>query len=62
MHLQGSAPSSATAKVLKSDDFKKISALLCVKGGAACYDGVALSTAKGTVTLPAEIPDGSSIH
>jgi hypothetical protein len=48
---------------MKSDHWKVVAGVLRVAGGGkATVDGTPLVTAKGDVTLPAEIPDGSSIH
>ncbi len=48
---------------LKSDHWKAVVGSLAVgDGNAATVAGTPLVTAKGTVTLPPEIPPGSSIH
>ncbi|KAG2497844.1 hypothetical protein HYH03_004111 [Edaphochlamys debaryana] len=60
--LSGGAPTAAPDKVLKSDHWKKIGAGLKVVGGAASFNGRALVTAGGNVTLPSEIPEGAEIH
>ncbi len=48
---------------VKSDHFKVVAAELRVAGGnKATLGGVPLVTAKGVITLPPEIQDGSAIH
>lgn len=41
---------------------KKIAAQLLVLGGCACYAGHQLTTAAGSITLAADVPNGSHIH
>ncbi|PNW80715.1 hypothetical protein CHLRE_07g326950v5 [Chlamydomonas reinhardtii] len=63
VYLEGGAPSASPDKVLKSDHWKKVMAVLRVgAGGNAAYGGRPLVTAAGAVTLPAEIPEGAEIH
>ncbi|KAK9816500.1 hypothetical protein WJX72_001059 [[Myrmecia] bisecta] len=62
VYLEGGAPSSEFPKTLKRDLWKKLAPSLTVQGGAATFDGKALVTSKGLVTLPDEMPDGASIH
>jgi aminoacyl tRNA synthase complex-interacting multifunctional protein 1 len=62
VYLEGGEPTQAPAKVLKSDDWKAIVAGLTVKCSRATFEGTAFVTARGPVTLPAEIPDGAGIH
>eukprot|EP00195_Chlamydomonas_chlamydogama_P009410 CAMPEP_0202890204 /NCGR_PEP_ID=MMETSP1392-20130828/708_1 /ASSEMBLY_ACC=CAM_ASM_000868 /TAXON_ID=225041 /ORGANISM="Chlamydomonas chlamydogama, Strain SAG 11-48b" /LENGTH=251 /DNA_ID=CAMNT_0049573741 /DNA_START=41 /DNA_END=796 /DNA_ORIENTATION=+ len=57
----GPAPEAA-AKQIKSDDWKKILDKLAVQASKPCFAGIPLVTVKGGLSLPAEIPDGSSIH
>lgn len=63
LFLEGGAPSTSPDKQIKSDHWKKIGAGLRVSpGGRAAFNGRALVTAAGPVTLPPEIADGSEIH
>ncbi|KIZ05494.1 methionyl-tRNA synthetase [Monoraphidium neglectum] len=61
VHLDGASP-VANPKVLKLDEWRKVSPGLVVAGGHATYGGTALMTARGYVTLPPEITDGCEIH
>lgn len=60
--LEGNSPAAEYPKVLKSGLWKDIVAGLSVQSGKATFEGQALVTSKGPVTLPAEIPDGAGIH
>ena len=60
--LEGSSPAAEYPKVLKSGPWKDIVAGLSVRSGRATFEGQPLVTAKGSVTLPAEMPDGAGIH
>ncbi|KAG2440830.1 hypothetical protein HXX76_003685 [Chlamydomonas incerta] len=63
VYLEGGVPTAAPDKVLKSDHWKKVMAVLRVgAGGKAAYGGRPLVTAAGAVTLPAEVPEGAEIH
>lgn len=62
VHLDGSCTPASHPKVLKSDDWKKVVPGLVVQRGKATFDGTALMTAAGVVTLPPEIVDGAEIH
>jgi aminoacyl tRNA synthase complex-interacting multifunctional protein 1 len=62
VYLEGGAPAEAAPKVCKSDDWKKIVAGLSAQAQRPCFEGKPFCTARGPVTLPAEIPDGSGIH
>ena len=57
----GEAPAEY-AKTLKSEPWKSIVENISVQGGRASYEGKALVTAKGAITLPLEMPDGADIH
>lgn len=62
VHLDGSCTPASHPKVLKSDDWKKVVPGLVVQRGKATFDGTALMTAAGVVTVPPEIVDGAEIH
>ena len=62
MFLEGGEAPAEYAKTLKSEPWKSIVESLSVQGGKALYDGKALVTAKGAITLPPEMPDGAGIH
>ena len=61
MVLEGAAASTDFPKVLKSDAWRKIAALLRVQGGRATFDGKAMVTARGPLTLPGGMPDGAHV-
>ena len=50
------------AKILKSDPWRSIVEGLRVQNGKATFEGKALFTCHGAITLPAEMPNGASIH
>lgn len=60
--LEGGAAPSEYAKSLKSEPWRSIVESLRVQDGKATFEGKALCTAKGAVTLPPEMPNGASIH
>lgn len=60
--LEGSSPAADYPKVLKSGPWKDIVAGLSVQSGKATFEGQVLVTSKGSVTLPAGIPNGAGIH
>ena len=60
--LEGGAAPSEYAKILKSDPWRSIVEGLRVQGGKATFEGKALFTSQGAITLPAEMPNGASIH
>ena len=60
--LEGGEAPAEYAKTLKSEPWKSIVENLSVQGGRASYEGKALVTAKGAITLPLEMPDGAGIH
>ena len=60
--LEGTSPAEEYPKVLKSGPWKDIVAGLSVRSGRATFEGQPLVTAKGYVSLPAEMPDGAGIH
>jgi tRNA-binding EMAP/Myf-like protein len=62
VYLEGGAPSEGHPKICKSDDWRSIVARLSVQAQRPCFEGRAFVTARGVVTLPAEMPDGSGIH
>ena len=59
--LEGTAASTDFPKVLKSDAWKKLAALLRVLGGKATFDGKPMVTARGPLTLPEGMPDGAHV-
>lgn len=61
MLLEGATASTDFPKVLKSDAWKKMAALLRVLGGRATFDGKPLVTAKGVLAVPGEMPDGAHV-
>ncbi|GBG00419.1 hypothetical protein Rsub_13181 [Raphidocelis subcapitata] len=61
VHLDGCAP-AANPKVLKLDEWRRVSPGLAVAGGRATYGGTPLMTGRGYVSLPPEIADSSEIH
>jgi hypothetical protein len=61
VHLDGCAP-AANPKVLKADEWRRVSHGLVVAGGRATYGGTPLMTARGYVSLPREVADGAEIH
>ena len=60
--LEGGAAPTEYAKTLKSDPWRSIVESLNVKAGKAVYESKPLVTAKGSITLAPEMPDGASIH
>ena len=60
--LEGGAAPREYAKTLKSDPWRSIVESLRVQGSKATFEGTALFTLKGPITLPLEMPDGASIH
>lgn len=60
--LEGGAAPSEYAKILKSDPWRSIVGALSVQNGQASFEGKALSTCKGAIAVPREMPDGASIH
>ncbi len=60
--LEGGAAPSEYAKTLKSEPWRSIVESLRAQDGKATFEGKALCTAKGVVTLPPEMPNGASIH
>ena len=60
--LEGGEAPAEYAKTLKSEPWKSIVEKLNVQGGKALYEGKALVTAKGAITLPLEMPNGAGIH
>ena len=60
--LEGGAPPSEYAKTLKSDPWRSIVEALRVQDSQATFERKALSTSKGAIKLPREMPDGASIH
>ena len=62
MTVDGEPTSSAEfPKVLKSDAWRKLAALLRVQGGAATVDGRPLVTQAGPLSVPGGLPDGAKI-
>lgn len=61
VHLEGSSASTDFPKVLKSDAWKKLAALLRVQGGKATFDGKPMATAKGLLSVPGGMPDGARV-
>lgn len=60
--LEGGTAPKEYAKILKSDPWKNIVESVQVQGGKAVFEGKALVTAKGPITLPPQMPDGAGIH
>ncbi len=61
MTVDGEAASADFPKVLKSEAWKKLAALLRVHGGIATVDGRPLATRAGPLTVPGGLPDGAKI-
>ena len=61
MVLEGTDAGTDFPKVLKSDAWKKVAALLSVQGGQATFDGRPLVTAKGPLKPFEGLPDGARI-
>ena len=59
--LEGSTGSTEFPKVLKSDAWRKMAALLKVQGLRATFDGKPLVTARGSLTLAEGMPDGADV-
>jgi aminoacyl tRNA synthase complex-interacting multifunctional protein 1 len=59
---EGAPPPAIYPKVVKTDEWKAVVEGLSVQRGRATHAGRALVTARGAVTLPADIPDGAGIH
>lgn len=53
-------PMSSFPKTMKGDHWRKISSLLTVRHGVACYDSIPLVTSSGPVQAPG-FPDASTI-
>lgn len=60
--LEGGAAPSDYAKTLKSDPWRSIVESLRVQGGKATFEGKALCTSRGPITLSPDMPNGASIH
>lgn len=61
VYIEGTSPSEAPPKVLKSGPWGQIKELLRVAAGVATFDGRPLITAAGPVTSAAGMPDGAAI-
>ena len=59
--LEGTAASTDFPKVLKSDAWRKVAALLRVLDGKATFDGKPMVTAKGPLIVPGGMPDGAHV-
>ena len=59
MYLEGSSAAEGYPKEFKH--WKKMLPALAVKGSAATFDGTALVTAEGPITVDKAVPDGAAI-
>ena len=59
--LEGSSASTDFPKVLKSDAWRKMAALLKVQDLRATFDGKVLVTSRGPLTLAEGMPDGADV-